>query len=325
MILQALEKVLADHCTSAEVRRIEAGGSPGPLWQRIEATGFLDLLLPEEQGGAALPLPELFPILECLGRFAMPLPIGQSMAARALIGAGAKLPQGMVTLATHLHRQDDGSIVCQRTPCGSVADYVLACDDGILVLLRCAGAQRQSEGDPRLLGASLSWSHSDTLVKLPGQGHELPAFAAALTAALLSGAMQRTFDMALDYCNQRVQFGKPLGKFQAIQQQLSVMAEHVLASAIAAESAFRGADAAPTWLASAVAKSRTSEAAGLVAATAHAVHGAIGMTDEYDLAILTRRLHDWRTAYGAENYWNELIGKQVLASSKSLADFVRAV
>ena len=135
--------------------------------------------------------------------------------------------------------------------------------------------------------------------------------------------MQRVLAMSLDYCNQRVQFGKPLGKFQAIQQQLSVMAEHVLASMVAAQSAFCGDGAHPPLLVAAMAKARTSEAGALVAAIAHAVHGAIGMTDEYDLGVFTRRLQDWRSAYGAENHWNTLVGRSLLESEVPLLDFVR--
>jgi len=74
-----------------------------------------------------------------------------------------------------------------------------------------------------------------------------------------------------------------------------------------------------------VAKSRTSEAVVLVVATAHAVHGALGMTDEYDLGLLTRRLHDWRLACGAEQVWNLQVGALVLESDQCLADLVRAV
>jgi alkylation response protein AidB-like acyl-CoA dehydrogenase len=129
--------------------------------------------------------------------------------------------------------------------------------------------------------------------------------------------------MTLEYANTRVQFGKSIGKFQAIQQQLATMAEHVLAGAIAAESAFQSSSLEPTLMAAAIAKSRASEASRLVAATSHAVHGAIGMTDEYELSLYTRRMHDWRICNGSELDWNQLIGKAVLQSRSSLADFVR--
>lgn len=322
MILEALERVLEDQGSSTAVRQIETGQHTGSLWTTIEQGGFLDLLLPENLGGAALTLPELFPILECLGRHGVALPIAQSIVARALIGGQAPVPAGMMTVGNRLQRTASGDQICVRTPYGSVADYVLTHDGTLMLLMPCATAQRTSVGDPRNSTATLSWRNVAPALSLAGDEQTLVAFTAAMSAALLSGAMQRTFDMALDYCNTRVQFGKSIGKFQALQQQLSVMAEHVLAGAIAAECAFRCEGSAPDPLASAIAKSRTSEAASLTAATAHAVHGAIGMTDEYDLGLLTRRLHDWRMSYGAEDHWNEIIGQQILKSGATLVDQV---
>ena len=49
------------------------------------------------------------------------------------------------------------------------------------------------------------------------------------------------------------------------------------------------------------------------------------MTDEYDLGILTRRLHEWRLDYGAEQHWNQTIGAQLLACASGVVDFVRTV
>ena len=322
MILEALERVLDDQGNSAAIRQFEADGDAGALWTTIEQGGFLDVMLPEDLGGAALALPELFPILECLGRHGVVLPIAQSIVARVLIGGQAPVPAGMITIANRLQRTANGDLVCVRTPFGSAADYVLTHDGTAMLLMPCATAQRTNVGDPRNSTATLSWRNVAPVLRLAGSEQTLNAFAAAMTAALLSGAMQRTFDMALDYCNTRVQFGKSIGKFQALQQQLSVMAEHVLAGAIAAECAFRCEGSAPDPLASAIAKSRTSEAASLTAATAHAVHGAIGMTDEYDLGLLTRRLHDWRMSYGAEDHWNQIIGQQILKGDASLVDQV---
>ena len=259
MIIEALERLLGEQRTGADIRRIEAGGPVGVLWQQIEAAGFLDLLPGEEQGGAGLPLAELFPILECLGRFVVPVPIAQSIVARALVRGRATLPKGMLTLATRLRRTDGVGMVCQLVLCGAIADHVLVCDSDTLLLLPCATARREAVGDPRSLGATLTWRTSEPLFHLADGGNDLRAFGAAMAAALLSGAMQRSFDMALAHCNTRMQFGKSIGKFQAIQQQLSVMAEHVLAGAIAAESAFQSAGRTPSLLAAAIAKSRASE------------------------------------------------------------------
>ena len=325
MFLDALDKILAKHATSAAVRRVEAGESATALWERIEELGFLDLMLPETHGGAGLALDELFPILECLGRHALPLPVAQSIVVRALVASQYPVPAGMLTIATLHQRPAAGGLRCPHVPCGAIADHVLVAQGDALLLLPCNAATREPVGDPRSLAAHLTWADTAARLELPAGGQHLDAFAAALMAAMLSGAMQRTFDMALDQCNNRVQFGKSIGKFQALQQQLSVMAEHVLAAAIAAEAAFRSPGVAPVALGAAVAKSRASEAAALVAATVHAVHGAIGMTDEFDLGLLTRRLHDWRMAYGGEHHWNRLIGEQVLASDQTLVDLVLVV
>ena len=177
----------------------------------------------------------------------------------------------MITLASRFQRASGGALQCLATPCGSVADFVLAASDASLFLLPAQAARRTAIGDPRALTADLHWDSDTSIVEVAGFAPALLPFAAAMVAALQCGAMQRVLSMSLDYCNQRVQFGKPLGKFQAIQQQLSVMAEHVLASMVAAESAFCGDTAHPRLPAAAIAKARTSEAGSLVAASAHAV------------------------------------------------------
>ena len=324
MFAEAIEDILKDQCTPAVVRAIEAGGSPHTLWEAFEGNGFLELLAPEAKGGAGLSLPELFPVLCAFGRYTVPVPVAQTIVARALL-ASHTLPRGMVTFAVALHPSAQGAICCPLTPYGMVADYVLARDGDALLLLPTALASRQSTGVQRSQVATLTWPDARSATRFSDAGAGLPLFAAALYAALLSGAMARVFEMTLQYCNDRVQFGKSLGKFQAVQHQLSVMAEHTAAASIAAEAAFRTGASAPSLLAAAIAKSRTSEAAALVASTAHALHGAIGVTEEYDLQLLTRRLHEWRMAHGSEACWNLVVGQSVLASNLPLVDFVRTV
>lgn len=325
MFTQAIENILKDQCTPAVVRAIEAGGSPLKLWQALQGAGFLELLASEDAGGAGLPLADLFPILCSFGRYTVPVPVAQTIVARALLGSQFAMPSGMITLGAALRREAGGAIVCSFTPYGMLADFVLAQDGDALLLLHCAAAQREASGVHGSLTATLRWSDARVATHVPGAGPLLPTFAAALHAAVLSGAMTRVFEMTLKHCNDRIQFGKTLGKFQAVQHQLSVMAEHVAAASMAAEAAFHTDAAAPSLLAAAMAKSRTSEAAVLVASIAHALHGAIGIAEEYDLQLLTRRLHEWRMAHGSEAHWNVLIGQRVLSADVSIVDFVRSV
>jgi alkylation response protein AidB-like acyl-CoA dehydrogenase len=140
----------------------------------------------------------------------------------------------------------------------------------------------------------------------------------------MAGAMDRILDMTVRYASERAQFGRPIGKFQAIQQQLSVLAELTSASRMAAELGCTGPEPLlPLPLSAAVAKARASEAAETVVKIAHAVHAAMGITAEYDLQIYTRRLIEWRTDYGSAGYWNRRVGDSVLASdASSTLDFM---
>jgi acyl-CoA dehydrogenase len=78
-------------------------------------------------------------------------------------------------------------------------------------------------------------------------------------------------------------------------------------------------------LRAAAAKARAGEAAERVVAIAHAVHGAIGVTAEYDLQLLTRRLQEWRIDFGAAPYWHAQLGRALLAApAGTVLDFLLA-
>ena len=140
---------------------------------------------------------------------------------------------------------------------------------------------------------------------------------ALITATLMAGAMQRVLEATLAYANDRAQFGKSIGKFQAVQQQLSVMAEQVFAARMAAEIGCASDGIAPQPLRAAVAKARASEAAEKVVAIAHAVHGAIGVTAEFDLQLHTRRLQEWRGDFGSQAYWHAQLGARAAGAHRS--------
>jgi acyl-CoA dehydrogenase len=134
---------------------------------------------------------------------------------------------------------------------------------------------------------------------------------------LLVGALRAALAASVQYAGERVQFGRPIGRFQAVQQSLALAAAEVAAASAAAEAAARAADADGVLSAElpiAMAKARTSEAAGAVARIAHQVHGAIGFTREHDLRLATTRLWAWRDEDGSEAQWQEVVGAAALAA-----------
>ena len=306
--LEPFERMLEDVATPAAVRAIEQGGSADVMWGALAESGFLDALVPEERGGAGLSLAEVHPLWMALGRHAVPLPVGETMVVRALL---SDVPEGPIALAV---AEGAGVVV----PCGLVARHVLVEAGGALHL---AAASGEPTGVPASLAARIDFGPLTPSVA-PAPAGGLRAVAALLRAALIAGAVERLTAMTAAYANERVQFGKPIGRQQALQQQMAVMAEEMVAARIASQLGCAGGFP-PSLVAAATAKSVASRAATRVAATAHAVHGAIGISEEHDLQLFTRRLYEWRHADGSESYWNRLLGTARLGDGGRSVDYVR--
>ena len=193
MFLEALDKILTDHAGSAAIRSLEAGELQHGVWQAVWQAGFADLLRSEAQGGAGLAAREVFPLLECLGRHAVPLPIGHTIVARGLLPELGGLPEGaLVTLATQAQRAADGSLLCLSVPGGQVASHVLASDGQALMLMDCAQALREPVGDPRSLVAHLQWSGARPVFEQDAGGRALLGRSCQAQARSAPGAAATT-------------------------------------------------------------------------------------------------------------------------------------
>lgn len=324
LFADAARQLLLGECTPARVRAIEAGESPRALWDALEQAGFADALVPEAAGGAGLALAQLFDVWSLCGAHALPVPLAETMVARAwLARAGIARPEGSIALAEG-HLQADGGLQGSPVRLGAVADSVLVQHAQGWSLLPVAGAQ--SEKAAFCLDAHLRWPAAQVQASkrdLP-DAPDLRTLQACLVAAQLSGALMEVFQRTLQYANERQQFGRPIGKFQAIQHQLAVMSEQVFAARMAARLGCAGQGIVPDRLRVAVAKARCSQAALAVAEAAHAIHGAIGFTEECDLQLLTRRLHVWRQTAGSESYWHGIAGAALVhGHGGSTLDLIR--
>lgn len=319
----AAERLFAQTCTPDVIRRAEQGHPPTDAWQACEDAGFADALVLEDHGGAGLSLADALPVVLAAGRHLCPYPIAHTLLARAWLSR-ARRPQaaGAIAIAAHGLAVDGERISGVNVPWARSADYVLAGIAGQAWLLPVQAARVEPNGVHGSLDGAASWSLADA-ERIDGPAAALETLAAAAYTGLIAGAMDRVLAMTLDYANQRTQFGKPIGRFQAVQQRVSVMAEQVWAARMAAQLAFQGKDGLPRPLLAALGKSRASQAAPQVADIAHAVHGAIGVTEEYDLQLYTRRLREWRLAAGSESHWHDRIGADALASGADALTYLR--
>lgn len=310
--LEPFDRMLEAVATPSAIRAIEGCGSASSMWQEIAASGFLDAMIPHEQGGAGLSLREIEPLVEALGARAIPLPVSETIVARALLRrCGAPVPEGPIVLATE---------IAQPITCGLLAEHVLLRSGNEIILYSFNDLAVMPTGVAYSLSARFSPHTKGT--KLPIPAKSVHAIAAVLRASLIAGAAARLCEMTTAYASARVQFGKPIGNQQAVQHMLAVMAEDMIACRIAAQlAAEQGIDV--TLAAAAMAKITTSAAAPRIAASAHAVHGAIGISEEYDLHLLTRRLHEWRLADGSEGYWSRVLGDFRLQGEESSVNWMR--
>jgi acyl-CoA dehydrogenase len=322
-LIQAFDRMLADICPAAMVRSVEDGGDATALWSAMADSGFLDALLPADTEGPGLSFAEVGALAEALGRHAVPVPVAQTMAARALLAlAGAAIPDGPILLVTPA--RSARGCAASAVPMATVASGALLELEDRLLLVRLDASNMISAGIPGSQSADLLWPIAPEGVSLPLPAGGLRPIAAALRAAEIAGACERLLAMTVEYAGQRSQFGKPVGRQQAVQQQLAVMAEQAMMARMAARIGCAGGFP-PDPAAAATAKLVASAAAAEVGAIAHAVHGAIGFSAELDLQLYTRRLIEWRLADGSEGYWARVLGQARVRDGLSSLDAIRGI
>jgi acyl-CoA dehydrogenase len=334
LIVDSVRRIFRDLCSKEVVDSAEAGRWPAGLWQALEDNGLTLAGISEASGGAGgVPADSLAVIREA-AVVAAPLPLAETfIAARLCELVGATVPAGPLTIAlqTLALKPDAGGYRLQ----GELVDVAFASwcshvllvaqenDQQYLCLLPLVGLTQTTTlsmaGEPRshlLIDAQLPVG---AVFKAQIDGvdidvvEELWCLGAITRAVMMAGAMTSMLDMSVVYATQRQQFGRPIAQFQAIQQQLAVLAGSVAVCQRAADSLLQ-AIFPMNRLDIAIARARIGEAVGPATEIAHQVHGAMGYTMDHGLNLRSRRLWCWRDEYGTELHWQRRIGKQVVAN-----------
>lgn len=335
ILLETAAQIFKDHATAETINGIEQGNWPAALWSALEETGLTLAAVPEEQGGAGGETSDAFAVLRVAGRYAAPVPLAETyLAGWLLAGSGRPVPSGPLTVAPfrsqdwiEFQRGTGGWTLAgkaERVPWARNAGRIVVfgqAPDGFVVALvdpaACtieSGTNLAGEPSDTVVFDEVSVPESDVVPAGPDIDPAALEIRGALTrAVLMAGALERTLELSVTYANERVQFGRPIGKFQAVQQNLSFLAAEVAAAGAAAEAAVEAVETPEAEVAVAAAKIRVGEAAGSAARIAHQVHGAIGFTHEHSLHHSTRRLWTWREEYGKESYWAVRLGRRLAA------------
>jgi acyl-CoA dehydrogenase len=339
LVVETVRDILATHepFVLTGERPWDAG-----LWTALAAAGMTGVGLPEEAGGSGGELADAVAVVATLAQGAAAVPVAEQLlvAGPALLAAGLALPSpeeplsiavdGAVTAAASDDGDGPGRFTLTGTatavPWAGVARHVAVLAHGgagpVLALVDVSAMEASHAanlaGEPR---GSLVFDRvaASGALLTDTQVAGLQARYAVARAVQLSAALEQVLTWTVQYAGERHQFGRPLGRFQAIQMELAQMAGEVTAVSALVDAAVQALDRGESvTLAAAAAKVRAGAAVEVVARLAHQVHGAIGFTQEHKLHHLTRRCWSWRDEGGTEVAWSRVLGAGLVADPDGL-------
>ncbi|HLS77657.1 MAG TPA: acyl-CoA dehydrogenase family protein [Nocardia sp.] len=340
--------------TGAHPATTPADGADAALWAALTEAGFTEIGIPEEHGGSGGSTADALSVLHAVvGRGALTMLLEHTLLAGRLVAeCTAAPPSGPATMAVagadcRITRDGGAPDATPPTPDavldGSVTGVVHATGAGILVVV-LPGVDEDADERPTvalvatdapgvtvepgsdLLGAPFDDIRFDAaparLFVSPVSTAELRRRGALAYAVALTAAAGTVRERTLRYAAERVQFGRPLAAFQAVQQRLAGLAARTALMETATAAAIADADSALARTSIAAAKAVTSAAAREIAAAGHQIHGAIGFTAEYELGRSTTALWNWRERYGSERFWARELAAQILDEGADPWDLV---
>jgi alkylation response protein AidB-like acyl-CoA dehydrogenase len=267
------------------------------VWRELVAMGVPGAAVPEEHGGLGLTETDLVPLLEEVGRAAVPLPVAETAAVVAPLLAAAGHPSLPPVLS------GDTRVALAAGPYtayGQRAEQALLLRDDAAWLVPLAGAEPVTTVDGSRAAVRTPAPSGEPVTRDPGVLRDAAWRADLCVAAQLVGLSRRLLEMTVAYVRERRQFGVPVGSFQAVKHQLAdallrieFAAPAVLAAgwALAQRVATRATDVAAAAV-------LAVEAATAAARTAIQCHGAIGYTVEHDLHLYAKRV--WALTAGSD-------------------------
>ena len=292
------------------------------VWRQMGEYGWVGLRVPEALGGAGLGLGEMGALAEELGGALTPEPlIAATVSATLLTSAGAEAELGQLlsgeTLVLTAWQERAHTLDAPGTPDGQRMFIAHAAGaDAFLLPVREAGRLalywQPAAGAKLRTEYSYDGGHYGTLQPAParkladdiGAALEQALDDAALaTGFYLLGGAERAFAITLDYLKTRMQFGKIIGTFQALQHraadlkmQLALLRASLEAAAATADN---GANGNARRAAISRAKVRAAEASMLITRQCVQLSGGIGYTDQYDVGLYLRKAMVLSNQYGS--------------------------
>lgn len=338
MILEVAERMLKEHVDKELVDILEEGKWAKDLWNLFIENGMEIVAISEENGGAGGDLEDLLNIVRLTGKYATPIPFLETTLANTILECVNLTPvTGIATVNISIDEvlTLDGNFISGKVNNIPWARYV---DHFVTIANDVNGLQIvvvDLENAKILPSSNLASEPRDTVVLknvevkqvsnllTDDQLKYLNRLVTAFQLAAITGAIEKINDLTIQYSKEREQFGRPIHRFQLVQQHLvQLVGENAIMQAAfhnLTDALLKGNgqfEVAYAWL-------RAEEAIALVTSLSHQVHAAIGTTYEYALQQYTRRLWSWRDEGVGSEYWKEQIAENLLHfSGDNVWDFL---
>lgn len=335
----AATELLDDRCATTRVRAVHDSGAcwDRDLWAQMVDQGWLGVTVPEADGGLGLGVVELAVLLEQTGAHVAPVPfLPTAVAIEAARRAGARdivsalvdgsrtaciaWSEGTATLRVEGDRLSGRSDPVPFAPVADLAVVVAPDGDGPGVFVLDLEAVGRPATEPAMdLTRPLGWLDVDGAPVARLGGADLAAtvldLGAAATSCELLGASQTALDLAVEYAKDRVQFGRPIGSFQAVKHRCADMLVDVegIRSAAYWAAWTLAVDDADAAIAASTAKIWAGDASKRVMASALQVHGGIGFTWEHDLHLFLKRAQLDQLSFGDASWHRGRLGAMLRA------------
>jgi alkylation response protein AidB-like acyl-CoA dehydrogenase len=324
LLWSTADKIFNDTCTAAALAEAESSGFAPGAWSKLAEAGLPWLSVPESAGGAGGTLADALAVLHLAGRHAAPLPLAETglLGGWLLARAGRRVPDGPLAVVPGDPRDTltlDGSRLsgtAHGVAWASSASVLLGLVGEALVI--CPAGSWRVERRANLAGEPRDtvhiWDAAVEVVPAPASAAELRRRGALSRIALIAGALSTASDLTRGYTAKREQFGRPINRFQGVQAHLVALAQQAALAQMAGDLAARAVEAGDARFEIAAASVVAAAAAAEGARAAHQAHGAMGMTREYPLQWLTRRLWSWRGEYLSTRDDSRFLGSLVIAA-----------
>jgi alkylation response protein AidB-like acyl-CoA dehydrogenase len=339
MLVESARRTLARACPATHVRAMESDplGYDPARWREMARLGWTGMVVPEDAGGGGRPFLDAVLLLEEMGRVLLPSPFlvscvlapalleasanrrwlrriatGETIATLALVEPGWRDEWGHPVTAFDADRVTGTKSL---VPFAAAADVLLVAtrDGEVVAVPRGPGVgctrQRTLGGDHQY-EVRFDRAEGERVAAADTALERVRLHAAVGSLAYAVGAAERALEITVEHAKVRVQFGRPIGSFQAVAHRCADMRSEIDAVRyLVYQAAWSLGAGRSAELEVGAAKAYGNEALRRVFMHAHQVHGAIGFSTEHDLQLFTRRAKAIELAWGSTAAHRERIAR----------------